>query len=448
MEKTKNKQRKLDIADKILLGLGGSALGLAAIRGANHLVKDPTTIDIYGGTTTHADSNVFSTQRDALRQKLQNVDANVNTHSNYNSRYLADFSLLSKEYEGKKKAAPIKIHVGSSPRSDASLKLRQLLTGDVYYRQLSDFGDGNFDQPDVKFNGKNWMKAQKNNTYDRNIVPGGDVFAKINNPVPTAKHSNIDVASIPITGSEVSNVAPNNMKKKVLVMGGSGIGWGEYIPFPAEKNLGNLYEGFEKAYGKGNFEFNVLGGPNISDYHRSHFESAAKTYGFNYIPKVDGSAKVRELMLTSDMLVTAPGSSIADYASIKGHKPKMLALVPNTGGHYDSNVKWLRNTFGGVDSLGVRMPGGSQEGHELGNSDIIANKVRNLINGKAPNEHSVLFSKEDGHKIMNAAKEDYKISKGVTRNIALGGVGVLGAIAIKKLIESKGSKNAKSTRNK
>ena len=87
MKERKDKKRKLDITDKILLGLGGGTLGLAAVRGANHLVKDPTTIDVYGGTTSHADSNVFSTQRDALRQKLQNVDANVNTYSNYNSTY-------------------------------------------------------------------------------------------------------------------------------------------------------------------------------------------------------------------------------------------------------------------------------------------------------------------------------------------------------------------------
>ena len=121
----------------------------------------------------------------------------------------------------------------------------------------------------------------------------------------------------------------------------------------------------------------------------------------------------------------------------------MLAFVPNTGGHYSSNVKWLQNTFGGVESLGVKMPGGPQEGHEIGNSDIIAEKIRNLINGSSPKEHSIMFTKEDGHKILNTAKEDYKLSKGITRNIALGGLGVLGALAIKRLIESKGSKNGK-----
>lgn len=158
--------------------------------------------------------------------------------------------------------------------------------GAKLYRMLTDYGDGNFKQPDYWL-GQNWMKVRDPKLYDRLIVPGG-AEKGLWDQLGRGRSRNINVDRIgvsPIFGLEEFRHTSGSTPKAMFTLGGGANGW-------------------------------VLGNPNVKDINK-----------YNFIGK--------ERTLFDDML-SALRAKHGDKATLDAYlgtvvQKKQLILDPATG---------------------------------------------------------------------------------------------------------------------
>ena len=116
------------------------------------------------------------------------------------------------------------LQLGESPYATSLSSARK--RGAKIYRMLTDYGDGNFKQPDYWL-GLNWMKVRDPKFYDRLIVPGGaekDLWDQLGR----GRSSNINVDRIgvsPIFGLEEFKHTSGSTPKAMFTLGGGVNGW-------------------------------------------------------------------------------------------------------------------------------------------------------------------------------------------------------------------------------
>lgn len=98
--------------------------------------------------------------------------------------------------------------------------------GAKLYRMLTDYGDGNFKQPDYWL-GQNWMKVRDPKLYDRLIVPGG-AEKGLWDQLGRGRSRNINVDRIgvsPVFGLEKFEHTSGSSPKAMFTLGGGANGW-------------------------------------------------------------------------------------------------------------------------------------------------------------------------------------------------------------------------------
>ena len=121
---------------------------------------------------------------DALRKGGVNVDdmilrATNNAVNPVTRVYDPRLSFLPSDLDPKRlRNADMLVQVGSHPAEDM-LRNERLARGAKLYRVNTDFGPGNFMQPDNWLESLNWMKVNNPKLYDRIITPGLKHFERI-----------------------------------------------------------------------------------------------------------------------------------------------------------------------------------------------------------------------------------------------------------------------------
>lgn len=285
------------------------------------------------------------------------------------------------------KGADAILQVGDSP-SDYVLK-RARKRGSKLYRMLSDYGDGNFNQPEAWLGGQNWMKVRDPKMYDRLFVPGGDAKGLWKN-LGKGRQANVNIGLMPVSplfeGMQFSH-AEGAAPKAMLTIGG-GTGGSLLLPNQGAefKNRYNfvgkdrtlfddILEALRKKHGENAtldaYLGSAIGSPqNIlkdgkivrgyipsdvklskelkklsdlmnpesvrykrymkSEQGRKLIESLKTRYkGLKLISAVPQS-DIAKAYATSDYIFTAPGSTTSEFASIKGNKHGgVIHLIPS-----------------------------------------------------------------------------------------------------------------------
>lgn len=454
-EKLAKKRKAVDTALEV--GAVGSAglLGVSGSRAYYQNKAEPDLIKVRGGTTTELmepvpgfrnSHTVFDTQRKGYVKAFRDNGVKVNEVASYviHKKPYVKFDGVAmgapRVYEfpigEQTKKVPIAtMDIGNSPGAELRARLSKIFKGLPIYKTFSDLGPGNQHQPYRDGFLKNMMYSSKGNSYTRNIVPGG---SGIEEKAVPAELDSIDVKNI-ATVDKRNLTSKVTKKPLVSISYGSGFGW-KKDKFPHFKdNISAIVKGLDGSYGAGNYNLAILGGPNTSEEFSSHFKELSKTNkNIKYLKKLT-SKGVHNLMASSDIAVTAPGSVVSELMSKPGRKPKILAFVPesNTSSHFNYNSEWLKTQM----PEAVRKVTLSQELPTT--STEILDKVNELRKGK--NYHNVVnFDGEDVKKIMDTAKADLSRYKTGTKNIAkvgLTGLGLTGgAIGLRYLLNNRDKK--------
>ena len=349
--------------------------------------------------------------------------------------------------------------------------------GSKIYRLLSDYGDGNFKQPDFWLEGQNWMKVRDPKQYDRLFVPGGDA-KHLWDKLGKGRRSNVNVGLMPVSpifeGMNFSK-SPGAQAKAMLTIGG-GTG-GSLLLQNNGANFNNRYnfvgkdrtlfddilEALRKKHGD-NFKLDAYLGsaigkpenilrngkiekgyipsdvklskglerlrdlldPNSKRYQRfartekgrNFLAGLAKRYkGLNLISAVPQS-DIGKAYSTSDYILTAPGSTTSEFASIKGQRHGgLIHLIP-------SQESWApRHFLGNAKYTNIIMQPGAQ--HNIVN---ITSKDRASKILKAIEEGGF---KDWGRKAPRSVTESLlPMVKAIKRDIGLARLGRIGRLGL------------------
>lgn len=350
--------------------------------------------------------------------------------------------------------------------------------GAKLYRMLTDYGDGNFKQPDYWL-GQNWMKVRDPKIYDRLIVPGGAENG-LWDQLGRGRSSNINVDRIgvsPIFGLEEFRHTSGSRPKAMFTLGGGANGWVIGNPNVKEINKYNfigkertlfddMLSALRAKHGnkatldaylgsvvqKKQFILDPATGklkvgyapsdlrlsvkmrrlmdsmdPNSRLYKRLSQTSKGKRVlkyianrykGLNLIGQVPQS-DIAKAYATSDYIFALPGSTAAEFAAIKGQKHgNMIHLIP-------SEADWSTRHFRGNAKFTNRI--------------MQPNAKKNIVDLLSKNRASDLTKavreggfKDWGRKAIPQGDNLAPMAKAIKRDIILkrlGRVGKLGLLA-------------------
>lgn len=211
------------------------ASGIPVDRNALEAAKRVFRMDSFSGQTLAAADALHNSGIDVkvLRRALNSPMKDVDDLPD--ARIKERPHITGKVFDKKDFYRPIDLKLNDIKGSDAVLQV-----GDVYndlalhtarkkgtgiYRLLSDYGDGNFKQPDNWLGGQNWMKVRDPKTYDRLFVPGGDE-KDLWKELGIGRKSNVNIGDIAISpifkDMKFSRHAGDAPKAMLTLGGGSG----------------------------------------------------------------------------------------------------------------------------------------------------------------------------------------------------------------------------------
>lgn len=350
--------------------------------------------------------------------------------------------------------------------------------GAKIYRMLTDYGDGNFKQPDYWL-GQNWMKVRDPKLYDRLIVPGGaekDLWDQLGR----GRSGNINVDRIgvsPIFGLKEFSHTSGSKPKAMFTLGGGANGWilgnpnvkgiNKYNFIGKERTLfDDMLSALRAKHGdnatldaylgtvvqKKQFIMDPVTGklkvgyapsdlrlsvkmrrfmdsmnPESRLYQRLSQTSKGKKVlkyianrykGLNLIGQVPQDA-IANAYASSDYIFALPGSTAAEFAAIKGQKHgNMIHLIP-------SEADWSTRHFRGNAAFTNRI--------------MQPNAKKNIVSLLSENRASDLTKavreggfKDWGRKAIPQGDNLAPMAKAIKRDIMLkrlGRVGKLGLLA-------------------
>ncbi len=404
------KNKKVENISAGLVAAGAGTYGVSKVRERYQKKIDPNKVLIRGGTYSPKGvpeaKTVFNVQRQSWVKTFTEGGVKVEEKADYKMpKYKPGTYHLSGEKAGKPIA---EIHVGRHPKKPyLGVMADRILKGKTTYRQFTDFGPGNLVTGNRYLGLKNWMKAPKGPIYTRNIVPGGDVVK-----TPKAQKPNINVSSIPVSKAFSKEVVkPLKSKKKVISLyGGTGYVWPKALP-QGGKDIDKIVKALDVHYGKEKYNLKILGGPLVGRFDKTFREAAKKHKSINYMQRTDAPG-VKKFFTSSHVSIAAPGSTLAELASIKGYKPKIIGLGLKGEKHFKTNVEWFEKKVGGATFYDL------SKGHD---TDALVKKLKEIDKLKEPSKKPVMAGKVDIEKIISTAKKDLQSSKKFTRNLRRGG---------------------------
>lgn len=276
--------------------------------------------------------------------------------------------------------------------------------GKGVYRLLTDYGDGNFKQPDMWLDGQNWMKVRNPRLYDRLFVPGG-AEKGLWSELKRGRKANVNIGDIAISpifeDMQFSN-SGGKPKAMLTVGGGAGssialrnVGASEsqrYNFIGKERTLfDDILSALRKKHGDKAILDVFLGGtitkpqpvlrggkvfferppsdaslsrnlqkltdlldPTSKRYKkykklergRKLISAIEKRYkGLNFIHRVP-QTEIGKAYATSDYVFALPGSTTAEFSAIKGQKHGgLIHLIPSEADwaprHFRGNAKYV-----------------------------------------------------------------------------------------------------------
>ena len=166
-----------------VLSRAAKVFALDSFSGQSHAVAD--AFKRSGMNTTLVRSSINSpvkTVESALGQSKV-----FDLHDFYRPRPLTERDILG---------ADAIVQVGDSASHGTLEKARRRGAG--IYRVLTDYGDGNFLQPDEWLGGQNWMKIRNPKLYDRLFIPGG-AEADLWGNIPSGRKANVNIGDIAVS---------------------------------------------------------------------------------------------------------------------------------------------------------------------------------------------------------------------------------------------------------
>lgn len=344
------------------------------------------------------------------------------------------------------------------------------------YRMLTDYGDGNFKQPDYWL-GQNWMKVRDPKAYDRLIVPGGaekDLWDSLGK----GRKANINVDRIgvsPIFGLEEFRHASGSQPKAMLTIGGGANGWilgnGEgprrYDFTGKARNifddtldalrnkhgdkasldayLGSVVQKkqwvLDQATGKLKYDYapsDTLLSRRMRQFQdildpssRLHKKLETSEKGRKFLKQISDRYKglhiigqvpqsdIAKAYATSDYIFALPGSTSAEFAAIKGQKHgNMIHLIPSEAEeisrHFRGNAKFTNR---------IMQPGAKHNIVSLLSKTRVEDLKKAVLEGGF---------KDWGRQALPTGDTLAPMAKAIKRDIALkrlGRVGKLGLLA-------------------
>ena len=376
---------------------------------------------------------------DALRRNGVIVDdvvtratsAPIGTDRFYN---LEDYYRPTQMTEGQLRNPDAFVQVGSRPDENL-LKSERANRGAKLYRVNSDFGPGNFEQPDAWLSGDNWMKVKDPKMYDRIATPGLDYFGDRVTPAMRGRKASVNLDNIavsPVFGRHTfsDQLASHTGKGRVKAMYTFGGGAGSFLglgdpraggAFNWDDNvLTSMLDAIRKKHGN-NFDFDFYTGDLLNDiginvkdpstgkiigfelpHNRQYREVAKKLQeltmsdaeraklGLGPLSEADKALRERYKGLrvvkgvpqselarayaNSDYVFMVPGSTSAEYASIKdnakGIRGKLISIIPDEWlegrlkpgqpnwmpRHYSTNAEYIESLVPGAIRVNLRSP--------------------------------------------------------------------------------------------
>lgn len=269
-------------------------------------------------------------------------------------------------------------------------------SGGLRYRALTDYGMGNFNQPENWLGGKNMMKVHDMpNTYDRFFVPGKGIDMQ----GIQGRKANIHTNSIAVNPmfSSLEFLPKNKQNPFTLVGMGGGAGsrllFSDVLdPILDQKNrevgtkfltekrniLDDIAEATVKTHGPNARVKLLLASLEGSDdpMNRQFIEKLIeqKNKGFSldgknprwanvdFVPKLS-QEELGKLYATADNITGLPGSTTAELMAIKGNKflPKVVNIIPDTNNnwipkHWDDNADFMAKNFQGSEKINFKDP--------------------------------------------------------------------------------------------
>jgi len=448
MEKRSHRKKKKDPAKLIgnaTIAVGAATTGLATSRAIFQSQVDPKLVSVSGGSSNKLIklpqkprySTVFDAQRDGWVQAFQGAGYKTKSYSPYSNHYTISKGLpipLSTRVDARRKnkteVSALNIDVGSSIAAEQKAWFGRVFKGTPHYRAFSDFGKGNQTQPrrDPLMKQKNTMWASSGDFYTRNLVPGDSMIPG----AVAAARDNIDMPNIPSSsaGMPVGKFKGRRKGKELVSLSfGSGHHWAD-DRFPnKDKNIGAIIEGLDRVYGKKKYDLHIVGGKNISGEFKHFFKGVAKKRrGWKFYESGMAQKDYLNLLSDSKIAITGPGSTIGELSQLKGRKPRVLGLDPNSviDTNFNPNMKWYKRHFGVGETLDT--------GFKVTSADEAETAIRKLLATKRTSRGNEPVRIENKHMqhVMDTAAFDLSKSKRLTKNLMRGGIGAiaLGGVAL------------------